>query len=214
MRRMSPMRAWIAGAAAGALGSFAQDLFFGATSSIAPEAPKEAFTPPEREQQEETPTETVARRSAETFFETGPITNKKRAGKMVHYAYGSAWGGAYGLLAGSLPSVRTALGGVLYGAALWMVSENLLLPAFRLRGWPQRYPLKVHAYDLAAHVVYGAAVWGAFEAARRRPWVNLLAILGAAWSTRRAPSFVRAPLRKAVTKVREVEAAVENVASP
>lgn len=202
MRRMTPIGALLAGAVAGALGSIAQDVFFAATAKIAPEEPEGAFRPPERRQAQETTTETVARRTVEGLLERRPIAHEQRAGKIVHYAYGSAWGAAYGLLASSFPAVRTAVGGLLYGAGLWMASEGFILPLFRLRAWPHRYPLKVHAYDLAAHLVYGATLWGGLEAALRRPWVNLLALAGAAWSTRRAPKFVRAPLREAVKVVR------------
>jgi uncharacterized membrane protein YagU involved in acid resistance len=213
MRRMTPIQALLAGAAAGALGSFAQDLFFAATAKIAPQTPKRVFVPPELRQREETSTETLARRTVENVVERGPLEHKELAGKITHYAYGSAWGAGYGLLAESFAAVRTAIGGLLYGAGLWMASDNLILPFFRLRAWPQRYPLKVHAYDLAAHLVYGASVWGAFQAARRRPWVNLVALAGAAWSTRRAPKFLRSPLRSAVKTVRKAEAVVEHAAA-
>lgn len=213
MRRMTPIRALVVGAAAGILGNVVQDLFSAATARIAPVTPKRAFTPPESEQREETPTQTVARRTVENLVDRGPLEHKKAGGEIVHYVYGTAWGALYGLLAESFPALRTPAGGLAFGATVWMASENVILPLFRLRAWPQRYPLKIHAYDLAAHLAYGAAVCGAFEAARRRRWVSLLALVGATWSTRHAPRFMRAPVRTAVKTMREVGAAVEHAAA-
>ncbi|HEX8791864.1 MAG TPA: DUF1440 domain-containing protein [Polyangiaceae bacterium] len=202
---MTPVRAFLAGAAAGALGSLAQDAFFALTSRMQPKKRVAAFEPPEPEQRSETPAQTIARRAVEGMLGREFLEDEWRAGRIVHYAYGSAWGAAYGLAAESYAPVRTAAGGLAFGAALWMASDNLILPFFRLSAWPNRRSLAEHAYALAAHLVYGAAVWGAFEAARRRPWWKALPILGAAWSTRHVPAVVRGPARKTVTAIREME---------
>jgi hypothetical protein len=69
------------------------------------------------------------------------------------------------------PSVRplsTLPGGLAFGTLVWMVSDHLIVPGFRLAGWPQRYPMKNHAYALAAHLVYGAAVAATFAIASGR----------------------------------------------
>lgn len=167
MKRMSPLGALGCGLVAGAVGSFVQDLFFAVTSKIAPAPPKDAFQPPEAEQGHETVTETVARRVVEGLFQRGPIEHDARAGRIVHYAFGSAWGGLYGLLATRSRRLEEPLGGLGFGLGVWMVSDTVILPVFRLSAWPQAYPVKNHAYAIAANLVYGVSVWGTFEALRR-----------------------------------------------
>ena len=41
--------------------------------------------------------------------------HEERAGHIVHYAFGTAWGGIYGVMAGSLPSLLTLKGGAAFG---------------------------------------------------------------------------------------------------
>ncbi len=158
-RRLSPLGALTRGVIAGAVATSGQALL----ARFAPQEPEGAFAPPEPEQVEEEPTETVARRTVEQLAQRGPIENKKQGGKLVAYAFGSAWGGLYGIVAGSarrrLNSLPAALG---FGALVWEASENVLLPAFGLRGKPRQYPSKVHAFDAASHLAFGAAVFTIF----------------------------------------------------
>ncbi|HEY2874713.1 MAG TPA: DUF1440 domain-containing protein [Reyranella sp.] len=166
MARQTPIGAVTRGMLAGIAGSFVQNLFFSATERIKPEPVKGAFRPPEPEQREETATQTVARRAVEDLMQHRKLSadKKKRAAHIVHYAFGGAWGAAYGLLAGSTRRAATLPGGLAFGTVVWEASDNGLLPAFRLAGKPARYPLKTHAYAVAAHLVYGATVWAAFTA--------------------------------------------------
>src|SRR5581483_3440376 len=102
MRRPSPWSAIMRGVIAGLAGALAQDLFFAATKKLAP-APKRAFTPPEQQQKDEMPTQTVARRVVEDLMQRGPLDDdeKETGGKIVHYGFGALWGAAYGLTAGT-----------------------------------------------------------------------------------------------------------------
>ena len=75
-----------------------------------------------------------------------------------------AWGGAYGLLAGSFRPAATPGGGAAFGSLVWLVSDDFILPVFKLAAWPRAYPLKNHAYAAAAHLVYGATVYGVYKA--------------------------------------------------
>lgn len=164
---MTPLGALFRGLVAGAIGSAAQSLFLAATKKIAPSSSSESFHPPEPEQENEQSTETIARRVFEGLMQRELPIDKSTAGQAVHFGFGAGWGALYGLTAASAPSLATPLGGAGFGLAVWAVSDDLLLPAFKLSDWPQRYPLKNHAYAIAAHLVYGAAVWLAF--ARMRP---------------------------------------------
>lgn len=165
---VTPLGALVRGFVAGLAGSAAQDVFFAATKSITPGQPKHAFDPPEVQQLSEQPTETVARRLAEGLAarHSLPPDAKRVAGRAVHYGFGGSWGAVYGLVRESLPLPQGAVSGATFGAGVWLVSDNAILPAFRLAGGPQRYPLKNHAYAIAAHVVYGVVVQGVYEALR------------------------------------------------
>lgn len=79
------------------------------------------------------------------------------------------FGGAAGAVAGAAASAVMELFqavtfgfGAAFGIAVWIYADNLLLWALRLAKAPTSYPLPVHAYALASHVVYGLAL----EAAR------------------------------------------------
>jgi hypothetical protein len=63
--------------------------------------------------------------------------------------------------------MRTPAAAAGFATGVWLVSDNLILPAFRLAAWPQAYPLRTHAYAWAAHLVYGAAVFASYQALTR-----------------------------------------------
>jgi uncharacterized membrane protein YagU involved in acid resistance len=203
MSRLSPLGAVCGGVVAGLVGCLAQDLFFALTKKIAPAAPRDVFEPPEPGQFEEFPTQTVARRVVEDFLERGPLLNKARGGRIVHYAFGSSWGSAYGVVASTFASARTLRGGVAFGLAVWLISDDVLLPAFRLAAWPHHYPVKTHAYAIAAHIVYGAAVCGSF-ALMERAAAPLSTSLGSLWLTRKAPRFLRPTARRVTARALRV----------
>jgi uncharacterized membrane protein YagU involved in acid resistance len=166
MRSRTPLGGLARGLVAGAVGSAVQSLFFRLTGRIAPAPPRDVFRPPERQQRDEQATETVARRFVEGLMHRGPLTDEQKAigGSLVHYAFGAGWGALYVLARETFPRMgwrSTALG---FSTAVWLFGDNLLLPAFELAAWPQRYPARNHAYAWAAHVVYALGVLGTYEA--------------------------------------------------
>ncbi|MGI5862805.1 MAG: hypothetical protein ACOX6T_12205 [Myxococcales bacterium] len=169
---VTPLGALFRGMVAGAIGAYAQNVFFKRTAKIAPPTPEGVFTPPEEEQKREIALETTARRFTEGMMKRGPLTDaqKKRGATLVHYAFGAMWGGLYGLTRETLPATRNPLGVAAYSAAVWMLADNVVLPAFKLAAWPQKYPLKTHAYALAAHFAYGTAIASSYETMRRQFW--------------------------------------------
>lgn len=199
MSRWSPLGAFCGGVVAGLAGALAQNLYFAWTRKLAPETSPEVFEPVEPEQRHELPTQTVARRFKEHLVHAGPLAKPERAARVVHLAFGSAWGGVYGLLAGTLRSAAGVRGGLAFGAAVWLLSDDILLPAFKLAAWPHHYPVKSHVYAIAAHAVYGAAVAGTFEGLRRVSRPATVA-LGAYWLTRRVPRFARSQARRIATR--------------
>jgi len=172
---VSPIGTLFKGLLAGMAGSAAQNLFFKATGKLAPKPPKGVFQPPESEQASEGSLQTVARRYTDKFMMRGPLSEeqKKRGGMIVHYGFGAGWGGLYALVRESYPALRRPLGTLGFSSVVWMVSDNFILPLFKLAAWPQKYPLKAHVYALVAHFAYGLAVAETYSAIRRGTWDDL-----------------------------------------
>jgi putative membrane protein len=79
---------------------------------------------------------------------------KKVAGVAAHYAMGATSGAIYGAMAEFTPRV-SAGAGIPFGTVVWLVADEMLLPALGLSKPPTEYPISKHAYGLAAHFVYG-----------------------------------------------------------
>jgi hypothetical protein len=80
--------------------------------------------------------------------------NKPIGGSIVHYAFGGAVGAIYGAAASQNDEV-TAWGGIPFGAAVWLVADEIGVPLSGLSKGPTEYPLSSHISALAAHLVYG-----------------------------------------------------------
>lgn len=93
-------------------------------------------------------------------------SEKERAGTAFHYAYGISMGGLYGAAA-ELAPVVTIGAGLAYGAAIWIVADEGVVPALGLSKSFDEYPLSIHAYALASHLVYGLTGELVRAAARR-----------------------------------------------
>jgi putative membrane protein len=85
---------------------------------------------------------------------------KKQAGNAVHYGFGTALGAAYGVATEVEPWVAAGFG-LPFGGAVAAVVDEALVPAAGLSGPPWRSPPSTHAYSLASHLVFGAALEGA-----------------------------------------------------
>jgi putative membrane protein len=84
---------------------------------------------------------------------------KAAAGEIAHYAVGALSGAAYGGMAEVSAAVRAGAGSA-YGAGLFVLNDEVIVPA---AGWskaPAAYPVSTHVYALASHVVYGLATEG------------------------------------------------------
>jgi hypothetical protein len=181
------------GLAAGAIGAGAQSLFFLATRRWMPKPTKVApeLSKPEPEAQDETGLETVARRTAEGLMQRGPLDagTRSAASSAIHYAFGAAWGGLYGLT-----RETTRVSPIGFGALVWMASDNFLLPLFRVAAWPKHYSLKEHHYALQAHFVYGLSTAAAYAILRDvgpLPLGTVPAVIGLqawAWLLRTPPA--------------------------
>jgi hypothetical protein len=126
----------------------------------------------EREAQAGLPPSTVRAAEAAARAVGGALPDRRSrevGGKAVHYGYGIAWGAAFALAGRSVaprwrpPPLAT---GLAFGALLWLVSDEVLVPLFGFSREPARYPPSSHLKGLAAHLVYGVATDVAWRAAR------------------------------------------------
>lgn len=112
-------------------------------------------TPIEENSQDEPATVKTASVISERVFHHS-LTNREKeiTGALVHYSVGTSAGAVYGLAAEWDPRV-TALAGIPFGAAFWLVVDEGTLPLLGLAKGPNAYPLSTHAYALASHLIFG-----------------------------------------------------------
>ena len=92
---------------------------------------------------------------SEGVFEHGLSQHEKQAaGTAVHYVFGVTTGAWYGAAAEAFP-VITAGSGLPFGSVVWLTADEGLVPALGLSKSPSEYPLSIHAYAFASHLVYG-----------------------------------------------------------
>jgi hypothetical protein len=80
---------------------------------------------------------------------------------VTHWAYGGVWGGAYGVVVGSLPRRRLAYGPV-FGSTVWL-SGYAVLPLAGLYKPIWQYDRRTLALDLGGHLVFGTVSAAAFR---------------------------------------------------
>ena len=81
---------------------------------------------------------------------------REKAGAVSHYLMSIASGGIYGAVAERLP--RASIGaGLTFGVVVWIIADEVIVPVLGLSKKPTEYPLSIHAYALASHLVYGVA---------------------------------------------------------
>jgi hypothetical protein len=79
---------------------------------------------------------------------------KEEAGAVAHYAMGMTSGAIYGAVAEVAPVSTIGAGGP-FGAAVWLIADEIVTPALGLSKSPTEYSPSVHAYAIASHLVYG-----------------------------------------------------------
>lgn len=107
------------------------------------------------EQADDNATERSASALGQPFLQR-PLTKheKEIGGAWLHYAMGATSGALYGSAAELAPQVKVAAGAP-FGAAVWLIADEAVVPALGLSKGPTEYPLSTHASALASHLVYG-----------------------------------------------------------
>jgi putative membrane protein len=88
-----------------------------------------------------------------TGQELGP-DGKKKADPIMHYAMGTFSGAVYGV-ASELAPVTKMGRGVAFGVVVWLLADELAVPALGLSPPTTQSPGRSHLEGLAAHFVYG-----------------------------------------------------------
>lgn len=91
---------------------------------------------------------------------------KETAGAIAHYAMGVTSGAIYGAVAEVMPAATVAEG-LPFGAAVWLIADEAIVPAAGLSRKPSDYPPQIHAYAFASHLVYGLTTELVRRAVRR-----------------------------------------------
>jgi len=86
--------------------------------------------------------------------------------QVMHWSYGTAWGGVYALAQGRLARIGPALRGSGFGLGVWAASYVQLVPAGIYQP-PWRYPLGSIAGEVGYHLTYGRTVAYAYGALTR-----------------------------------------------
>ena len=93
-------------------------------------------------------------------------SEKETAGAIAHYAMGASSGAIYGAMAEVAP-VATVGEGLPFGAAVWLLADEVIVPAAGLSKESSEYPASIHAYAFASHLVYGLTTELVRRAVRR-----------------------------------------------
>ena len=146
------MKGLLAGVAGGLLASFLMEQFQTAWSFAA-----EAIHPSEKQRGRPADPTTVKAANAISEKVTGrkvPAKYKPAAGEAVHYGMGMGSAAVYGVLAEVAPVV-TIGDGLAFGTGVWLLADEVAVPAAGLSKAPQEIPLTTHIYALVSHLVYG-----------------------------------------------------------
>lgn len=164
-RRDTPLSSLVLGAAAGAVGTGAMDLFMyvrykrsGGQQSLGEWELSSGL-----DSWEEAPAPAqVGRRLVEGLLQRDlPGSAAAPTNTVVHWGYGIAWGALFGLVTDSVSSGRSLLG-IALGPTVW-ASGYITFPLLKLYKPIWEYDLATLAKDLSAHAVYGAGTWVAFS---------------------------------------------------
>ncbi len=143
------------GLVAGLAASFVMTEYQGLLNAMAEEEEKKKSE--KKKEEKESATVKAAEMVSEGAFDH-KLTKKEKeiAGPAMHYAMGATSGAIYGV-ASSLAPISTFGAGIPFGAAVWLIADDVAVPALGLSKSPTEFPLSTHAYALSSHLVYGLA---------------------------------------------------------
>ena len=141
------------GAVAGLVGGLVASLVMSEFQALLSKLSKEEKKPKKKNEDEPANVKTAEAISENVFDHRLKKSEKEPAGDAVHYAMGAGSGLIYGIAAELPPSQPPVWAPV--GAAVWLVADDVVVPALGLSKPATEYPLSTHAYALSSHLVYG-----------------------------------------------------------
>ncbi len=174
---MTWWKRYVAGAAGGAAGTAAMSLYMKGMRSLK----KDGHNPQDGPKQQEHDVSLIGRQHQEGEPATaaiGRLMYRKVTGRepdqamrgklsnLVHWGYGVDMGATYGLLRDRKRKLDI-VGGLAFGAGLWLLGDEVAVPLLGLAEGPKAYPKRLHAETLGAHLVYGAVTAVATQALER-----------------------------------------------
>ena len=139
----------VAGLVGGLVASFVMSEFQLLLSSLSQEEKKS-----KKKKDEPANVKTAEAISENVFRHKLLKSEKEAAGEAVHYAMGATSGLIYGIASEIAPMATVALG-LPFGAAVWLVADDVVVPALGFSKPATEYPLSTHVYALSSHLVYG-----------------------------------------------------------
>ncbi len=148
----------LAGAAGGLLAAFAMNQFQALVSAVSKHFAKpgaEGSGSKETPSEDEDATVKTAKTISRIIFHHQLTRDEtKWAGPLVHYSLGTTLGVVYGFLGEKWPATTAGAGSV-YGTGVWLVADEIAVPAFGLAQGPAETSISSHANALASHLVFG-----------------------------------------------------------
>ncbi len=139
----------VAGLIGGLVASFVMSEYQALLSKLSEEEEKS-----KKKKEEPANVKAAAEISKAVFDHRLKKSEKEPAGEAMHYAMGAASGLIYGIASEIAPMTTVGLG-LPFGAAVWLVADDIVVPALGLSKPVTEFPLSTHAYALSSHLVYG-----------------------------------------------------------
>ena len=109
----------------------------------------------QKEKKDEPATEKAASAVSENIFDHRMTKDEKpAAGEAMHYAMGGTSGLIFGAASEVVPEASIGAG-LPFGTAVWLLADDLVVPALGLSKPVSDRPLSENAYALSSHLVYG-----------------------------------------------------------
>ena len=93
---------------------------------------------------------------------------RREAGVAAHYGFSASVGVAYAMMRARWPGV-SACRGTLYGAAVWIVADEVITPGLGLARPRRTQSRELQAYTLLGHLIYGWTIEAVLTAVSTAP---------------------------------------------
>jgi hypothetical protein len=162
----SALRGWLSGFIAGGGGAYAMSLFQRllmkrrSGAAVDHQQEQQDGARPRRGKKTDDPPTTKAGNAIYHAVSGHDLSDegKKLADSVMHYAMGTFTGGIYGI-ASELAPFTSVGAGLPYGSAVWLIADELTVPALGLSKPSTDSPASSHLEAFVAHLIYGSVLF-------------------------------------------------------